>query len=98
MPDKSCLKPRGAMSQFARRATQALFELHPVSGRRHQLRLHMQSLGWPILNDRYYPVLQPLSPDDYTRPLQLLSKGFEFINPVTNEPRHIEYDGDLELN
>lgn len=77
--------------------TQALFELHPVSGRRHQLRVHMQSLGWPILNDRYYPVLQPLSPDDYTRPLQLLSKGFEFIDPVTNEPRCIEYDGDLEL-
>ncbi|WP_235041471.1 pseudouridine synthase [Vreelandella profundi] len=78
--------------------TQALFELHPVSGRCHQLRLHMQSLGWPILNDRYYPVLQPLSPDDYTRPLQLLSKGFEFTDPVTNEPRRIEYDGNLTLN
>lgn len=77
--------------------TQALFELHPVSGRRHQLRLHMQSLGWPILNDRYYPVLQPLSPDDVTRPLQLLSKGFEFTDPVTNEHRCIEYDGDLTL-
>ncbi|WP_458525640.1 pseudouridine synthase [Onishia taeanensis] len=78
--------------------TQALFELHPISGRRHQLRVHMQSLGWPILNDRYYPVLQPLSPDDYRRPLQLLSKGIEFIDPVTNEPRCIEYNGDLELN
>ncbi|WP_386072436.1 pseudouridine synthase [Vreelandella sulfidaeris] len=78
--------------------TQALFELHPVSGRRHQLRLHMQALGWPILNDRYYPVLQPLSPDDVTRPLQLLSKGFEFTDPVTNEPKCIEYDGDLTLN
>ncbi|MCM2130050.1 pseudouridine synthase [Larsenimonas rhizosphaerae] len=77
--------------------TQALFELHPVSGRRHQLRVHMQSLGWPILNDRYYPVLQPLSPDDYTRPLQLLSKGLEFIDPVTSEPRRIEYDGNLAL-
>ncbi|MFC4207411.1 pseudouridine synthase [Vreelandella malpeensis] len=77
--------------------TRALFELHPVSGRRHQLRLHMQSLGWPILNDRYYPVLQPLSPDDYMRPLQLLSKGFEFTDPVTHEHRCIEYDGDLTL-
>lgn len=77
--------------------TQALFELHPVSGRCHQLRLHMQSLGWPILNDRYYPVLQPLSPDDVTRPLQLLSKGFEFTDPVTNEHRCIEYDGGLTL-
>ncbi|GED43623.1 RNA pseudouridylate synthase [Cobetia marina] len=78
-------------------ASQALFELHPVTGRTHQLRVHMQTLGWPILNDRYYPVLQPLSPDDYARPLQLLSKGFEFIDPVTGEERRFEYDGDLTL-
>ncbi|MBS4153031.1 pseudouridine synthase [Cobetia sp. MC34] len=78
-------------------ASQALFELHPVTGRTHQLRVHMQTLGWPILNDRYYPLLQPLSPDDYARPLQLLSKGFEFIDPVTGEERRFEYDGDLTL-
>jgi tRNA pseudouridine32 synthase/23S rRNA pseudouridine746 synthase len=42
-------------------------------------------------------VLQPLSPDDYARPLQLLSKGFEFIDPVTGEERRFEYDGDLTL-
>ncbi|WP_024952069.1 pseudouridine synthase [Cobetia crustatorum] len=77
--------------------TRALFELHPVTGRTHQLRVHMQTLGWPILNDRYYPVLQPLSPDDYTRPLQLLSRGLEFIDPVTQAPRRFEYDGQLSL-
>jgi len=76
---------------------QALFELHPVTGRTHQLRVHMQTLGWPILNDRYYPELQPLSPDDYARPLQLLSKGFEFIDPVSGEERRFEYDGELTL-
>ncbi|AZV32786.1 pseudouridine synthase [Cobetia sp. ICG0124] len=81
----------------AQRGSRALFELHPITGRRHQLRVHMQSLGWPILNDRYYPELQPLSPDDYARPLQLLSKGFEFIDPVSGEERCFEYDGDLTL-
>lgn len=78
--------------------TRALFELHPVTGRTHQLRVHMQTLGWPILNDRYYPVLQPLSADDYTRPLQLLSTGLEFIDPVTQAPRRLEYDGNLTLD
>lgn len=77
--------------------SQALFELHPVTGRTHQLRVHMQTLGWPILNDRYYPVLQPLSPDDYASPLQLLSKGLEFIDPVTQASRRFEYDGQLSL-
>ena len=65
----------------------ALFELKPITGRTHQLRLHMQSLGWPLLYDRYYPTLQPESADDYSRPLQLLAKGLRFTDPVTQEPR-----------
>jgi tRNA pseudouridine32 synthase/23S rRNA pseudouridine746 synthase len=41
-----------------RAADKALFQLKPSTGKTHQLRLHMQSLGWPILHDRYYPLLQ----------------------------------------
>ncbi len=76
---------------------QALFELHPVTGKTHQLRVHMQALGWPILNDKYYPTLQPLSADDYSAPLQLLAKAIEFIDPVTQRPRRFSVDGDLSL-
>ena len=61
----------------------ALFELNPVTGKTHQLRLHMQTLGWPILNDPYYPQLQPQAEDDYAAPLQLLAKSLEFTDPVT---------------
>jgi tRNA pseudouridine32 synthase/23S rRNA pseudouridine746 synthase len=75
----------------------ALFELNPVTGRTHQLRLHMQTLGWPILNDKYYPQLQPLSTDNYSTPLQLLAKRIQFIDPVTEQPRHFSYDGNLSL-
>jgi tRNA pseudouridine32 synthase/23S rRNA pseudouridine746 synthase len=77
---------------------QALFELNPVTGKTHQLRLHMQALGWPILNDKYYPQLQPLSADDYGAPLQLLAKELQFIDPVTQQPRHFSYDRNLSLN
>ncbi|MBL4572283.1 MAG: pseudouridine synthase [Gammaproteobacteria bacterium] len=76
----------------------ALFELSPITGKTHQLRVHMQSLGWPILHDTYYPVLQPKSADDYARPLQLLAKELRFIDPVTQDSRVFSCDDELSLN
>lgn len=79
----------------------ALFELNPVTGKTHQLRLHMQTLGWPILNDPYYPELKPelqtQSVEDYSTPLQLLAKKLQFIDPVTQQTRCFTYDGNLSL-
>lgn len=78
-------------------AQQALFELKPITGKTHQLRLHMQALGWPILNDKYYPQLQPESADDYAAPLQLLAKQLDFVDPVTGEGRCFRWEGELGL-
>lgn len=75
----------------------ALFELNPVTGKTHQLRVHMQTLGWPILNDKYYPQLQPQSEDDYSAPLQLLAKELQFIDPMTQQPRCFSCDNNLSL-
>lgn len=75
----------------------ALFELNPITGRTHQLRVHMQSLGWPILNDKYYPELQPLSADNYAKPLQLLAKELTFIDPLTQQERCFRCDENLSL-
>ena len=75
----------------------ALFELMPITGKTHQLRLHMQTLGWPILNDKYYPQLQALCLDDFSKPLQLLAKKIEFIDPVTQQPRSFSYANNLVL-
>ncbi|ASJ73270.1 pseudouridine synthase [Granulosicoccus antarcticus] len=76
----------------------ALFELNPVTGRTHQLRVHMHTLGWPLLNDKYYPQLQPLSADNYSQPLQLLSKALQFIDPVSQQARSFEYAESLSLS
>lgn len=65
----------------------ALFELNPITGKTHQLRVHMQSLGWPILHDNYYPLLQQKSPDNYDQPLQLVATGLQFVDPVSLQPR-----------
>ncbi|PCK07492.1 MAG: pseudouridine synthase [Alteromonadaceae bacterium] len=75
----------------------ALFELKPITGKTHQLRLHMQSLGWPILYDKYYPVLQEKTADVYSRPLQLLAKKLAFIDPITQQNRVFSCDRDLVI-
>lgn len=62
-----------------------LFCLTPVTGKTHQLRLHMLSLGMPILNDIYYPELQPKGPPQFDAPLQLLAKKLQFIDPITGQ-------------
>lgn len=64
---------------------QALFLLHPVTGKTHQLRIHMSKLGYGILNDRYYPDLQPESADNFDMPLQLVAKSIRFRDPLSGK-------------
>jgi len=79
-------------------ADKALFELKPITGKTHQLRLHMQSLGWPILHDAYYPQLQASKqPDDFSKPLQLLAQQLQFIDPVTQQSRSFSSGTELSL-
>jgi tRNA pseudouridine32 synthase/23S rRNA pseudouridine746 synthase len=67
---------------------QARYQLKPVTGQRHQLRVHMLALGLPILNDGLYPTLTPEGHMDPARPLQLLAKELVFVDPVSGEARH----------
>ncbi len=64
---------------------QALFLLEPLTGKKHQLRLHLSGLGCPILNDRCYPLLLEKRPDDFSRPLQLLAQKIEFRDPLSGK-------------
>ncbi|GAA2261584.1 pseudouridylate synthase [Streptomyces ruber] len=62
----------------------ALYRLVPSTGQTHQLRVHMSTLGVPILGDPLYPeVTDPVPPGDFRRPLQLLARSLEFTDPVT---------------
>lgn len=58
-----------------------LFELQPTTGKKHQLRIHMTSLGFPILNDPLYPDKTEVVPGDFTRPMQLLASELAFTDP-----------------
>jgi tRNA pseudouridine32 synthase/23S rRNA pseudouridine746 synthase len=68
----------------------ARYELQPVTGHRHQLRVHMAALGLPIQGDGMYPELRPEGSTDYERPLQLLAKRIEFTDPLSGLPRRFE--------
>ena len=80
------LEPRGEAS---------LYELQPITGKKHQLRVQMMGLGMPLLNDALYPVVQPENGDDYSKPLKLLAKRLAFIDPLTGAARAFESGQDL---
>lgn len=67
--------------------TWARYQLKPVSGHRHQLRVHMAALGLPLVGDGIYPTLTPEGQTDYTRPLQLLAQSIAFTDPFSGELR-----------
>jgi tRNA pseudouridine32 synthase / 23S rRNA pseudouridine746 synthase len=75
----------------------ARYELKPVTGKRHQLRVHMHALGIPILGDGIYPVLTPEGLIDYDNPLQLLAKAIEWVDPISKEIRRFESQRTLNL-
>ncbi|MGN6654545.1 MAG: pseudouridine synthase [Rhodanobacter sp.] len=63
------------------------YALRPVTGRKHQLRIHMAALGAPIRNDPLYPELAVAAADDYRRPLKLLARELAFVDPLSGEFR-----------
>ena len=64
-----------------------LYRLTPRTGRTHQLRVHMASLGVPIAGDPLYPNIIDVAADDFSTPLQLLAQRIEFDDPLTGRRR-----------
>jgi len=59
------------------------YRLTPRTGRTHQLRVHMASLGLPIHGDPLYPNVIDVPPEDFSTPLRLLAQRIEFRDPIT---------------
>jgi tRNA pseudouridine32 synthase/23S rRNA pseudouridine746 synthase len=68
----------------------ARYTLTPVTGRKHQLRVHCAALGIPIINDRLYPQLRRVKEDDFSNPLKLLAKSVAFQDPLTGQDLFFE--------
>lgn len=71
------------------------YGLSPVTGKTHQLRVHMAALGAAIQYDPFYPTLAAQA-DDYQKPLKLLAQGLRFVDPLTGEGR--AFDSALTLD
>jgi len=88
---------RSAITLLEWRQGRARFAICPATGKKHQIRLHMAAIGYPILHDRFYPELQPEGPPDFDHPLQLLAKRLEFTDPLSGESRRFESQQSLNI-
>ncbi|MEX3566767.1 pseudouridine synthase [Micrococcus endophyticus] len=74
----------------------AHLRLTPRTGRTHQLRIHLAALGLGIAFDPFYPDLLDAAPDDFSRPLQLLSRSLRFTDPLTGREREFVSPAQLQ--
>lgn len=73
------------------------YQLKPITGKQHQLRVHLNSLGIAIKNDPFYPVVQHKREDDFSAPLQLLAKHIRFNDPATFQDMQFSSNFELTL-
>ena len=74
-----------------------VYRLTPRTGRTHQLRLHLNGLGIPIVDDPLYPTVHDIAVDDFSRPLQLLAAELELTDPFDGTTRRFESVRSLPL-
>ena len=77
-------------------SSDGLYRLTPRTGRTHQLRVHMASLGLPIYGDPLYPNVIDVAADDFSTPLQLLAQRIEFDDPLSGTRREFVSSRRLE--
>ncbi len=75
----------------------AIYRLTPRTGKTHQLRIHLWSLGIPIEGDPLYPETRDVAIDDFTTPLQLLASELRFTDPVDGRERSFVSERALPL-
>ncbi|MBU3538930.1 pseudouridine synthase [Polynucleobacter sp. UK-Gri1-W3] len=77
----------------------AKYRLTPGSGKKHQLRCHLNALNIPIKNDQIYPILTPYQEYDldFSKPLQLLAKEISFIDPLDEAKKAFNSPQELVL-
>jgi len=78
------------ISVISTRGSVSLYQLLPITGRKHQLRLHLAALGIPVINDKLYPALTPTPDDDFSKPLKLLAKSISFRDPLSGREHYFE--------
>ena len=70
-----------------------------MTGKRHQLRVHMTAMGMPIVGDQFYPTVRrgPEAQEYFSNPLQLLAHSVRFTDPLTGQAREFESQSQLQF-
>ncbi|KAA8735333.1 pseudouridylate synthase [Acinetobacter qingfengensis] len=74
----------------------AKYQLNPITGKQHQLRVHMNALGLALKNDRLYPKIKH-DIENFNQPLQLLAKYIYFEDPLTQQQMYFSSKKDIYL-
>ena len=91
------INARSEIRVLEKRDKLARFELKPITGKTHQLRLHLGLIGSVIVGDRLYPEFQPPSdPPNYDNPLQLLAKRLSFTDPLSGN--RLDFESRFQLH
>lgn len=61
------------------------------TGRKHQIRVHLANVGYPIMNDPLYGLVRN------KKGLMLQAYKLEFLQPFTHQPVHVEIDMDTRF-
>jgi len=72
----------------------SLVELHPKTGRTHQLRIHLSTLGFPIIGDKLYAEKNIMM----HKGLFLCATKIEFKHPISDNKLSFEIDLPLKFN
>jgi tRNA pseudouridine32 synthase/23S rRNA pseudouridine746 synthase len=95
-PNAETLVELSPASGWCPQSSDGLYRLTPRTGRTHQLRVHMTSLGLPIYGDPLYPDVIDVAADDFSTPLQLLAQRIEFDDPLSGTRREFVSSRRLE--
>lgn len=80
-------KPSVTHYQVLQRSNNSsLVRLRPITGRSHQLRVHLLAIGHPILGDRFYAEEEAQA---MANRLQLHAAELNFFHPRSGEPMHL---------
>ncbi len=80
-----CVRGKKAITEWRvleRGAQTTRVALFPKTGRSHQLRVHMQAIGFPIVGDPIYGIP--------AERLMLHAQSLEFLHPLSGEPIRLE--------
>lgn len=84
------------VASSAQSQTQSLLLVNLLTGRKHQIRVHLSSLGFPLVGDTLYGGVSSLQhgakKKHKTQPLMLHAYRVEFIHPVTGAKIVIKTD------